>query len=168
MNYGDIRQYDIANGEGIHCTLFVSGCHFHCQGCFNQEAQDFKYGKYFDKETEDKFIEMCKNENVDAVSILGGEPLDQNDITYNIIDLLQRIKEEVKKPIWLWSGYTYEYLIEHRYTIGKALDYIDVLIDGQFILAQRSLMLNWRGSKNQRVIDVKNSLKQKQVILYCE
>lgn len=161
MKYADLRQYDIANGEGIHCTLFVSGCHFHCQGCFNKEAQNFNYGQEFDKQTEERFYQMCLDNEVDAISILGGEPFDQIEID----DLLKKLKQKVGKPIWVWSGFLFDELIKtHR----EALNYIDILVDGQFDLSKRSLMLKWRGSTNQRVIDVKESLIQNQIVLYCE
>lgn len=147
MNYAQIRQYDLANGKGIGCTLFVSGCAFHCPNCFNKEYQDFAYGKPFDLETKNLFIEMCKNQNVDHISLLGGELLHQN--LMSVIDLLSRLKEEVKKPIWLWTGYVYEEMDELRKIIVE--EYVDYLIDGQFVEELKDLRLLYRGSSNQRV-----------------
>ena len=147
MNYAQIRRYDAANGNGIGCTLFVSGCTFHCKNCFNKEYQNFNYGKPFDLDTKNKFIEMCKNPNVDHVSLLGGEVLHQNLAI--IVDLLSRLKEEVKKPIWLWTGYTYKEMDSFRKLIVEK--YVDYLIDGKYIEELKDLNLLYRGSSNQNV-----------------
>lgn len=163
MNYADMRKYDTANGKGISSSIFFSGCNFHCSGCFNQEAQNFKYGRKYTKEIENQFIEYLKDKHVSHASLLGGETFQQDlDIIYNLV---RRIKEEVNKPIWTWSGYTFENLIKDKNKL-KILNYIDVLIDGQFELDKRDLNLKYRGSKNQRVINVQESLKQNKVIGY--
>lgn len=149
MNYSSIRKFDVTNGVGIRTTLFVSGCTHKCKGCFNEEQQDFNYGEPFTKEIEDKFIEYANNPLIKGISILGGEPLQQGDDMYN---LLKRLKEEVKKPIWLWTGYKYEYVKKSE--MSKCLNYIDVLIDGKYEEEKRDLTLKYRGSSNQRVIEV--------------
>ena len=156
MNYAKIRRYDTSNWDGINTTLFVSGCHFHCEGCFNKEAQDFKYGKEFTSEIEDVLIEFAKDPHVVGVCILGGEPFDQNVL--KMLHLLDRIKKEVKKPIHVWTGYLIEDLInDNRRCL---LSYIDTLVDGQFMLDKKDLTLKYRGSSNQRVIDVKDYLRR--------
>ena len=111
MRYAQIRKFDVTNGPDVRTTLFVTGCTNNCEGCFNKELQDFNYGEEWTKETEDKFLEYAKNENVNGVNILGGEPMEQvmDDSLY---DLLLRIKNETGKSIWLWSGYLYEEIIK--------------------------------------------------------
>lgn len=146
MHYAQIRKYDVANGEGIRTTLFVSGCNFNCPGCFNKEYQNFDYGNEWTKEVEDKFIELGKDENVSGYSILGGEPLMQDKDT--MISLLKRIKNETGKSIWMWTGFTLENLTTEQL---KIIDYVDVLIDGTFIEDLKDLRLAWRGSRNQKI-----------------
>ena len=134
MNYAQLSHYDVANGPGVSASIFVSGCRFNCKGCFNKEAQDFNYGNKFDKETEDKFMEYIKDDNVKGVSILGGEPLMQT-MDDSLLNLLKRIKilDEKRKEI---------------------LNYVDVLVDGQFDESKKVLNLKFRGSTNQRIIDL--------------
>ena len=163
MNYAQIRKYDVANGIGVRTTLFVSGCTHNCPMCFNKEYQNFKYGNEWTQEIEDKFIEYVKDENVVGASILGGEPLQQD--AYTLYKLLKRIKLETGKNIWLWTGYEYESLpIEYK----PLLLHIDVLVDGRFIQDLKSAKLKFRGSSNQRVIDVKKTLEKGEVVLYLE
>ena len=152
MNYAQLRHYDVANGPGVRASIFVSGCRFNCKGCFNKEAQDFNYGNKFDKKAEDKFMEYIKDDNVKGVSILGGEPLMQT-MDDSLLNLLKRIKKESNKEIWMWTGFVYETAIldEKRKEI---LDYIDVLVDGQFDESKKVLNLKFRGSTNQRIIDL--------------
>ena len=161
MNYAEIKPLDVSNSVGISCTLFVSGCTNDCKGCFNKDLQDFNYGKEWTKEVEDYFIECCKNPNVKNVCLLGGEIFQQN--MANISHLLLRINSEVRKPIWVWTGLLYEDLVTD---INKAyvLPFIDILIDGRFELDKRNLSLKHRGSSNQRIIDVRESLKENRVI----
>ena len=161
MHYAQIRKYDVANGEGIRTTLFVSGCHFNCKGCFNKEYQDFAYGSMWNKEIEDTFIKYGKDDNVTGFSILGGEPLIQDFDT--MANLLRRNKTETNKSIWMWTGFRFENLSEQQ---RKIISYVDVLVDGQFIEEEKDLRLQWKGSKNQRVIDVRKSLLRGEVILY--
>lgn len=164
MKYAKIRKYDISNAPGICTTLFVSGCTHDCDGCFNKEQQDFNYGNEFTKEIEDEFIEYSKSKQVKGVNILGGEPMQQL-MDNTLLNLLRRIKKETNKPIWLWSGYTYEEIISNSRRL-ELLEEVDVLIDGKFEISKRDLMLKYRGSSNQRIIDVKKSLEAKEVVLY--
>lgn len=162
MYYGKIRKLDAANGPGVRCTLFVSGCTFNCPGCFNKESQNFNYGNLFTKEIEDEFISYAKNPNVVGISLLGGEIMQQN--TEEILSLVKRIKHETGKNIWCWTGYNYEDLIQMEDKL-EILNYIDVLVDGRFIEDKKDFTLKYRGSSNQRVINVKDSLHQNQVVL---
>lgn len=152
MNYAQLRRYDVANGPGVRASIFVSGCRFNCKGCFNKEAQDFNYGNIYTKEVENKFMEYIKDDNVKGISILGGEPLMQT-MDNSLLNLLKRIKKESNKEIWMWTGFVYETAIldEKRKEI---LDYVDVLVDGQFDESKKVLNLKFRGSTNQRIIDL--------------
>ena len=162
MRYAQIRKFDVTNGPDVRTTLFVTGCTNNCEGCFNKELQDFNFGEEWTKETEDKFLEYAKNENVNGVNILGGEPMEQvmDDSLY---DLLLRIKNETGKSIWLWSGYLYEEIIKDN-SKKRLLELVDVLVDGRFVIAKRDITLKYRGSSNQRVIDVKKSLEFNKII----
>lgn len=160
MNYANWIKFDVTNTKGISTTLFVSGCTHNCEGCFNKEAQDFEYGNLYTEEFEEEFIKFSKDENIECVAILGGEPFQQDE---NLLILLKRLKEEVKKPIWVWSGFCFEEILENP-DRRKLLDCIDILIDGKFELKNRDLKLRYRGSSNQRVIDVHNSLMKNKVI----
>ena len=162
MNYAKIRKLDVTNGPGIRTTLFVSGCTHNCEGCFNKEQQDFNYGNKFTKETEDEFIELTKNRQIKGVNILGGEPM-QQIMDDTLLNLLKRIKLETDKPIWLWSGYTFEEIVNNPKRL-EILKEVDVLIDGKFEADKRDIMLKYRGSSNQRVIDVKKSLEQGNIV----
>lgn len=163
MNYAKIRKYDVANGPGVRTVLFVSGCTHNCKGCFNKEQQNFSFGNKWTKEIEDKFISYCKDIHVDGVSILGGEPFQQN-MDADFINLLKRLKEEVGKPIWVWTGYTIWEVFQYPHKIDY-LQYIDVLVDGKFDINKRDLNLMYRGSSNQQVIDVQKTLKENKLIL---
>lgn len=162
MNYAKIRKFDVSNGPGVRTTLFVSGCTNNCEGCFNRELQDFNYGDKWTKEREDEFLSFVKNENVVGVNILGGEPMDQVK-DKDLHNLLKRIKEETSKSIWLWSGYIYEDIISNSKR-SEILTYVDVLIDGRFQLNKRNISLKYRGSSNQRVIDIIESKKHNKVV----
>ena len=144
MRYSKIRKMDIVNGIGISCSIFFQGCSHHCKGCFNEDTWDFRSGIYFDKETEDTFIELCKNKHINAVSILGGEPLDQDN--EEMFLFLSRIKSEVNKPIYLWTGYILE---EIKY--NKCISMVDTLIDGKFEELNKDINLYLRGSSNQNI-----------------
>ena len=162
MNYTKMMKYDTSNWDGITATIFFSGCKFHCPGCFNKEAWDFNHGQPFDKKAEDLFISYAKNPHVTGVCLLGGEVF-QQDLD-RILDLVIRIKREVRKPIHVWSGYTYEEIMadEKKMVI---LCHIDTLVDGPFIFKQKDLRLKHRGSSNQRVIDVQASMQSGQIVL---
>lgn len=162
MYYSKIRKYDVSNAPGVRSTLFVSGCTNNCDGCFNEELQNFKYGTKWTDETENKFMTYVKNPNVVGVNILGGEPMQQD---LSLLKLLIRIKQETNKNIWLWSGFTYEYIINNVHC-KKILNYIDVLVDGKFEIDKKDLSLKHRGSSNQRIINVQKSLKENKIILY--
>ncbi|MGL5150803.1 MAG: anaerobic ribonucleoside-triphosphate reductase activating protein [Clostridium sp.] len=159
-----MRKFDVTNGPGIRTTLFVSGCTHNCPGCFNLEQQSFDYGNRFTKETEDLLLSYINNPQIEGVNILGGEPLQQL-MDNSLLELLRRIKIETKKPIWLWSGYTFEDSILNP-KIVEILEFVDVLIDGIFDISKKDLSLKYRGSSNQRIIDVKTSLNIGSVILY--
>lgn len=162
MKYSQIRDRDISNGIGIACSVFFQGCTHHCRGCFNPETWDFNGGYNWTNDIENKFIELCQDSHIKCISLLGGEPFDQGE---HIYDLLKRIKNEVGKTVFVWSGYTFEQLMKDEIA-SKCLKegLIDVLIDGEFQLNNRDLRLKLRGSTNQRVIDVKKTIKQNEII----
>ena len=162
MNYAKIRKFDVSNGPGVRSTLFVSGCTNKCEGCFNKELQDFNYGEKWTKDIEDDFIKQVMNPNIVGVNILGGEPMDQVR-DEDLCNLLTRIKHETNKSIWLWSGYLYEDIIKSD-DKRNILEYVDVLIDGRFEIEKRNISLSYRGSSNQRVIDVKKSRELNKII----
>lgn len=160
MKYAQMRQFDVANGVGIRSSLFVSGCHFHCKNCFNREYWPFDYGTEYDDEAMQKFIDMGKNPNVTGYSLLGGEPMDQlmDDM---MLKTVMEIKKQTGKTIWMWTGFTFETLNEKQKEIVK---YVDVLVDGQFIDEKKNLTLLFRGSENQRIIDVQKTLAAGEII----
>ena len=170
MNYANIKYFDIANGEGVRTSLFVSGCRRHCKGCFNAVTWDFLFGKPFTKEVEDKIIESLKNENVAGLTLLGGDPFEPENQRV-LINLLRRFKSECPgKNIWAYSGYTFdEDMIPggqvYTEVTDEMLSYIDVLVDGRFELALKDISLRFRGSSNQRIIDVQKSLKEGKTII---
>lgn len=162
MNYAQIRKHDVTNGPGVRTTLFVSGCTHNCPGCFNKEQQDFNYGNPFTPDVQDDFINKALDKKVVGISILGGEPMQQcKDPAF--LGLLHSLQTSVKKPIWVWTGYKFEELLEDQFQ-RTALKFIDVLIDGRFIESKKDYTLMYRGSSNQRVIDVQASLEQGKVI----
>ena len=151
MNYARIKKYDIANGPGMRASLYVSGCTHKCKGCFNEVAWDFNYGEKWTKEVENDLIEHLKQPEIKGLNVLGGEPLQQG---YELCNILKRIKKEVDKPIWLWTGYKLDEIILNP-RIQKTLKYVDVVIDGKFDEELKDITLKYRGSSNQRVIDIK-------------
>ena len=163
MYYAQIRKFDTANGVGIRSSLFVSGCTHGCKGCFNQDYKHFRYGRMWTKEIEDEFIAHLHHPNVHGVTILGGEPMDQIR-DYDLLNLLKRIKRETNQNIWIYSGYTFEEILAHPRT-RELLKQCDVLVDGPFVQELKSLKLRFRGSSNQRIIDVKKSLESGHVCL---
>lgn len=169
MNYAEIKNFDIANGLGIRVSLFVSGCTHRCKNCFNSVAWDFKYGKEFTKEVEDSIIRMLNNPNISGLTLLGGEPMEPVNQD-GLIDFLRRVKKEVpNKNIWCYTGYTLETDLlkgrAHTPITEEILSYIDVLVDGKFVEELKSLMLKFRGSSNQRLINLKETLKTGEIVL---
>lgn len=162
MKYADIKPLDANSTKGIGCLVYFSGCTLNCEGCHNKNIQDFNYGNEWTKEVEDYFIDKCKNPHVKVVGILGGEPFQQSYT--QILNLFKRLKSEVCKPIWVWTGYTYNQLIMNDLS-KHILSYIDVLIDGRFNEELKDIKLKYRGSSNQRIIDVQESLKQNKVVI---
>ncbi len=169
MYFADIKKVDVANGPGVRISLFVSGCTHHCKGCFNEEAWDFKYGKEFTKEDEDYIIELLKPAHIDGITILGGEPFEYVN-QKGILPLIRRIKKEMpEKSIWCFSGYTFDKdilddMCQKWDETKELISYIDVIVDGKFELENKNIKLKFRGSSNQRIIDVKESLKKNKVI----
>lgn len=163
MNYTLIRSIDIANGEGIGTALFVSGCPFHCEGCFNPETWDYGYGKEFTQKTLISLIEATDKSYISRISILGGEPLapvNLETVSLIIESLKKRFPE---KRIWIYSGYTYESLNKNQLrVISKA----DILVDGQFIKEKKDLNLKFRGSSNQRIIDIQQTIRESRLTLW--
>ena len=163
MYYAQIRKYDTANGPSIRSSLFVSGCTHNCPGCFNQDFMKFNYGNRWLKEVEDDFIRMISDSQIKGVTILGGEPMDQI-FDDDLLNLVKRIKNEVGKNIWIYSGYTYEQILQHEKR-KEILSFCDVLVDGLFVEELKNLKLKFRGSSNQRMIDIQKSLAGNQVQL---
>ncbi|MCI6617068.1 anaerobic ribonucleoside-triphosphate reductase activating protein [Ruminococcus sp.] len=171
MNYGEIKNYDIANGEGVRVSLFVSGCTHHCKNCFNPETWSFEYGKPFTKETEDYIIECLSPDYIDGLSLLGGEPFEPQNQEV-LLPFLRKVKNELpNKNIWCYTGYLFdrELLSESRARCeftDEMLSLIDVLVDGEFVQALHDISLAFRGSSNQRIIDVQKSLETGEVKLH--
>ena len=171
MHYGEIKKCDIANGEGVRVSLFVSGCTHHCPGCFNQETWDFGYGTEYTDETEREIMKALSPGYINGLSLLCGEPFEpQNQKA--LVQLLRKVREQYpQKTVWCYSGYLFdrELLSESRarceYT-DEMLSMIDVLVDGRFVEKLKDIRLVFRGSSNQRVIDVKKSLKSGEVVLW--
>lgn len=162
MNYGQIRKYDVANGEGIRTSIFVTGCNHHCKGCFNEEYQDFDFGdKWTDKETRE-VIEDLKLPEVSGLTLLGGEPMEHPK---ELREIVEKIKREVDKSIWVYSGFTYEKILEDEEKLAL-LKECDILVDGLFIEKELDLRLRFRGSRNQRVIDIQKSLANGEVTIW--
>lgn len=169
MNYAEIKKYDIANGEGIRISLFVSGCPHHCKNCFNKEAWDYNYGKKFTEKEEQEILDFLENDYIKGLTLLGGEPM-WPDHQKRLLPLLRKVKERYpNKTIWCYTGYIFDKEImdkmykENDFT-QEFLSYIDVLIDGRFVDSLLNRTLYFRGSSNQRIIDVPKSLKSKKVI----
>lgn len=161
MRYGQIRQYDIANGPGIRTSIFVTGCSLKCKNCFNKDYQDPNYGNLWTEENTLQIINYLKKDEISGLTILGGEPFEN---AIDLIEIIKKIKEQIDKPIWIYSGYIYEILIKdpiHK----KLLEEVDVLVDGPFIDSLKDLTLKFKGSSNQRIIDVNASLANNSIIL---
>lgn len=157
MNYANIKDCDIADGPGVRVSLFVSGCRHHCKGCFNAETWDFNFGKPYMEETEEEILRLLEPDYIQGFTLLGGEPFEpENQVI--LVHLLKKIRERLpKKDIWCYTGYLYDAdLIEdgkvYTEVTKEMLSYIDVLVDGEFIEAEKDLSLEFRGSRNQRIV----------------
>ena len=179
MRYSSMRNLDISNGEGVGVSLFVQGCPFHCFGCFNSDTWDFNGGKEWTKEIKDKFLKLIDRPYIKRVSFLGGECLAEQNLD-EILKLVQEIRIFFpEKTIWLYTGYSYSEIFRgqssclsqeglNNFKRRKIIKLCDVVVDGEYIDEQKDLTLKWKGSKNQHVIDVKQSLAQNKMVLYCD
>lgn len=174
MNYGEIKKNDIANGEGVRTSLFVSGCRHHCKNCFNKQTWDFSFGVPFTKKTMEEIFDSCSPAWVNGLSLLGGEPFEPENQKVLLPFLIMFKEKFPNKDIWCYSGFTFEEItgkIKSRaYTdiSTEMLSLIDILVDGRFVEEKKDISLVFRGSSNQRVIDIKKSLKENEIILYLE
>ena len=162
MRYNKIRKMDIADGPGVRVSIFMQGCSFNCKNCFNPETHNFSGGKEFTDETINHIIDLCNNENIEGLSILGGEPMHPLNIdgTLKLAKMFKKTYSE--KNIWAWTGFLFENLKEK-----EVMKYIDVLVDGQYVDELHNPTLKWKGSSNQRVIDVQKSLKDGKIETIC-
>ncbi len=164
MQYNKIRKMDVSNGPGIRVSIFMQGCTFKCKGCFNPETHDFKGGKEFTDETIARVLELCSKDYIVGLSILGGEPLHPKNIE-GTTKLAKMFKEKYPdKTLWIWSGFLFDRDLKDK----EILKYLDVLVDGQYNCELYSPILRWKGSSNQRVIDVQASLKKNKIVLLEE
>ena len=162
MRYNKIRKMDIADGPGVRVSIFMQGCSFHCKNCFNPETWPFEGGKEFTDETIDRVLELCGNENITGLSILGGEPMHPNNLE-GTTKLAKAFKQKYpNKTLWAWSGFLFDKWVKNQ----EVAKYLDVLVDGQYVDEKRNPTLKWKGSENQRVIDVQKSLKEGKIVLY--
>jgi anaerobic ribonucleoside-triphosphate reductase activating protein len=173
MYYGNIKQYDIADGEGCRTTLFVSGCTNQCKNCFQPETWDFHFGQPYTEETEQHLLNLLSDENIQGLTLLGGEPFEPENQKV-LVKLLRRVRKELpEKDIWSYTGFIYDRdLLEgqrkHCEVTDEMLSLLDVLVDGPFIEELKNISLSFRGSENQRVIDMKKTLETGDVVLYLK
>ncbi len=170
MNYADIRRVDVANGPGVRVSLFVSGCPHHCEGCFNPETWDFHFGTEFGVQQEEELLQGLRPAHIQGLSLLGGEPFAPTN-QQTVLELVRRVRRELPgKDIWCYTGYLFEGLRDN--TVGSysraLLEELDVLVDGPFVLARKNLGLRFRGSENQRIIQVRESLRTGHICLWEE
>ena len=172
MNFATVKKRDIANGPGVRVSLFVSGCTHHCPGCFNAEAWDFDYGKPFGGAVVDELLALLEPDYVKGLSLLGGEPFEpQNQAA--LVELLRKVREKYpSKTVWCYSGYTLEQLrgesrARCEYT-DEMLSMIDVLVDGRFVMEKKNIRLRFRGSENQRLIDLNKTREAGEIVLWDE
>ena len=162
MRYNKIRKMDISNGPGVRVSIFMQGCSFNCKNCFNKETHDFNGGKEFNDSTIQRVLELCDNENIEGLSILGGEPMNPTNIE-GTTKLAKAFKEKFpNKSVWSWSGYSFDNYLKDK----EVVKYLDVLVDGQYNDDLRNPTLKWKGSENQRVINVQESLKDSNIVLF--
>lgn len=169
MNYADIKKIDVANGEGVRVSVFVSGCNHHCKGCFNECAWDFNYGKKFTEKEEQQIIDYMNHDYIAGLSLLGGEPLEPKN-QEGLLPLVKKVKEKFpNKNIWCYTGFDFEKdvvekMAKNNETTRELLKYIDVIVDGKFEEDKKDLKLQFRGSSNQKIVDVKKSLKLGKIV----
>ena len=162
MKYNLIRKMDISNGPGVRVSIFMQGCTFHCKNCFNKETWDFNNGIEFNDDTINEVLDLCQKDHIKGLSILGGEPMHPNN-EEGTAKLAKAFKEKYpNKSVWMWSGYKFDEGLKDK----EALKYVDVLVDGTYTDELRNPTLKWKGSSNQRVIDVKKSLKENKIVLF--
>ncbi|MCI9314094.1 MAG: anaerobic ribonucleoside-triphosphate reductase activating protein [Lachnospiraceae bacterium] len=173
MNYSEIKNCDIANGPGVRVTLFVSGCTHHCEGCFNEMTWDFTYGNPFDEAVQERLLNDLAPDYIAGLTLLGGEPLEYANWR-ELLPFLKRVREcYPQKNVWCYTGYRFEEDILNRFCVmwedmREFLSCIDVIVDGEFILAQKDISLQFRGSANQRIILVQESLQRGETVLWDE
>lgn len=173
MYYGNIKKYDIANGQGVRISLFVSGCTNHCKNCFQPETWNFQFGQPYTKETEQDILDFLDNSFVQGLSLLGGEPFEPEN-QRELVHLCRKVKEQhPDKDIWCYTGFVLDQDLldggrKHCEVTDELLSYIDVLVDGPFIEEKKNITLKFRGSENQRVIDVKKSFEEKDIVLFLD
>jgi anaerobic ribonucleoside-triphosphate reductase activating protein len=173
MNYAEIKNVDIANGPGVRISLFVSGCPHHCKGCFNEVTWDFTYGKPYTQETINHILELLKPDYIKGITFLGGEPMTPSN-QEAVLNTMRQIKEHyTNKDIWLYTGYLLDTdimgkMVDTLPHTSEILSYIDVLVDGPFIEEQKNLNLQFKGSENQRIIDMKKTLSSGSIVLWSE
>lgn len=173
MKYAKIKKCDVANGPGVRVSLFVSGCNHHCKNCFNREAWDFNYGNDFTDKEEKQIIEDLKPDHITGLSLLGGEPFERQN-QEGLAPLVKKVKQEYpNKKIWCYTGFTFDKQIlgqmigeENRKTTKEMLENIDYIVDGRFVEELKDPKLRFRGSSNQRIIDVKKSLEKNEVVIW--
>ena len=170
MRYGEIKNCDIANGEGVRVSLFVSGCTHHCKGCFNPDTWDFDFGKPYTRETEGSITDMLRPSYINGLTLLGGEPMEP-DNQRALLSLVKSVKLLFpQKDIWCYSGYTFEELTGKSRArcecTDELLSYIDVLVDGEFVEEKKNISLAFRGSENQRIIDLKKTFETGDIVIY--
>lgn len=170
MNIGQIYKADCANGTGIRVSLFVSGCTIHCNGCFNAQTWNFDFGVPYDQEIENRILAELAKDFYEGITILGGEPFEESN-QRELVKLIRRIRLELPaRNIWMYSGYVYDRDLivggkKHIEVTDEILDSIDMLVDGPFVIGQKNMMLKFRGSENQRIIDMKATRREGRVVL---
>lgn len=161
MRYNKIRKMDISNGPGVRVSIFMQGCSFNCKNCFNPDTHDFNGGKEFTDDTINHILDLANNDNIVGLSILGGEPMHPKNIN-GTADLAKAFKEKYpEKTVWVWTGFLFDKDLKDT----EVLKYVDVLVDGQFVEEKKDPRLKWKGSSNQRVIDVQKSLKKDKIVI---